>query len=68
MALLFNSALKLGGDAPGLFLKAATLAENKELAGPLANFPKRPEEKRAISFFSFAEAETNEGFTYVGRG
>ena len=61
MTLLFNSALKLGADAPGLFLKAATLAGNNELAGALANFPNRPEEKRAISVFNFAEAETNEG-------
>jgi hypothetical protein len=67
MSLLFNSALKLGVDAPELFLKAATFAENNELAAALTNFPKRSEEKRAISVFNFAEAETEDGFTYVGR-
>jgi hypothetical protein len=67
MSLLFNSALKLGADTPELFRKAATLADNKELAAALTNFPKRPEEKRAISVFNFAEAETEDGFTYVGR-
>jgi hypothetical protein len=67
MSLLFNSALKLGVDAPRLFLKAATLAENKGLAEALTNFPKRPKENRAISVFNFAEAETEEGFSYVGR-
>ena len=67
MSLLFNSALKLGAEAPELFHRAATLAENNELVAALRNFPKRPEEKRAISVFNFAEAETEDGFTYVGR-
>jgi hypothetical protein len=64
LALLYNSAVRLGEDATSLFTSIMSVCDSSA-ASFLATFLKRTEDRKAISVFGFSEGVGPHGFDYV---
>ncbi|HET9181578.1 MAG TPA: hypothetical protein VFP59_05555 [Candidatus Angelobacter sp.] len=64
IALLYNSASKIGADPHKLFNWAASIS-NEKMKSILDEFLSRPASLREINKFGFREAQTETGFDYA---
>jgi hypothetical protein len=64
LAMLYNSAVKLGVDAEKMFADIALLAEPGVIQKEMSRFPHRSPHDRSLEAFFLLEEITAEGFVY----
>jgi len=64
LAVLYNSAVKLGMDAENTFADIARLADPGVIQKEMNGFPRRQPKDRALEAFYLLEEMTEEGFVY----
>jgi hypothetical protein len=64
LAMLYNSAVKLGMDADKIFADVALLAESGVIQKEMSRFPHRSPHDRSLEAFFLLEEITEEGFVY----
>jgi hypothetical protein len=64
LALIYNSAMKIGTDVTQLF-SSALPAGNAELDDAIRSFPLRADKDKTIESMGFREAHDESGFRYV---